>query len=323
MLDLMELTTVTPLQTEALSSSLANPSGEKASMRYCSAVSVGRFVYVLGYLVRNGGTSIRNFLAVLDTRQNQWRWVRLGDSPSGGHGMFLLNDSMQWVTSPKASEERPWALLHFDMLLEEISVGDTYGAVPSARYGSAGHYVESNNHFLLFGGRTRGMFPQNLNDVHLLNLGNKVWVKSVVTGERPPPGYRHGTCFHRGALYVFGGRINGGHLGDGMYILRFAKRGYKGTWSKPRVTGGEASPRSSLSLVSYQGVVILCGGLPERGVRIQVYDPQSGAFNKVVNRGADRSIGFGGATVLIEGGRDIAVFGDHNQISNYVRLSAV
>ena len=317
----VQLREVYPRQRERLDSVEPNSRGEKASMRYCNAELVGHLVYVLGRVSVN----LRSFLhliAILDTNLSEWRWVRLTDLPSGGSGMFLYNDALLWFYRSPRQKDLSWEMRKFDLLLEQYSVAQTYGNFPENRSGFAAHFLPEWNYHLVFGGKSVRR-PLALNDVHLLDVQSSIWIRPKVTGQRPTPGHRHGTCIHRGALFCFGGRGAYPEVRDGIFILRFHSR-KAGTWSKPRVTGDNIGPRSSLSLVSYQGVILLCGGVPrQQDMKLQAYDPVSFTFKQLEHDQLVKSIGYGAAAVPIFGGKSIAFFGGQNQVSYYVRLSLV
>lgn len=324
-MDTLRLEVVEPKPLEPLSSAIPNARTENVDTSYCNALSGGHFVYVLANLLRDMGSS-EKFLAILDTRKNKWRWVRLAKAPSSGQGLFLVNDTLFWFNSPSSDEQMNWDLQHFDLLLEQLGRITPGGSKPQTRYGFSGNFLERYNCYIVFGGRSLGIIPGRcFNDIYMLDLNRYSWNQPKVKGKLPPPRFRHGSCVHEGSLYVFGGKGNRGRLNDGIYILRFTT-GTCVTWSNPTLNSCTVPERSSLCLVPYKGVILICGGLPPQS-DVSLYDPNSCTYKEVslseATRRATPGLGYAYAAVVTHGGGAIALLGGQSHLQNYLRLSVV
>ena len=280
----------------------------------CSEVVGGR-IYVTGRLLKfeqNGKTM--SVVAVLDIAKHRWRWVPLEGPGSAGSRMFLYEDSIFLFGLVNWRNVRSNSLSRLDLQLEEWSTYPCAGKHPSPRSFFSGHFIEERGQFLLFGGKRLRLF---LNDLALLDMSQRSWIKPRMKGRPPSPRYDQGSCVHKGVFYLYGGVTARGMAARELFILEFASRN-KVTWSCPKTNAATTvGTLCAFTMSSFGNVLLLCGGVRGYGAnKIAQYDPDTERFSTFDVKGA-KQIGSSHWASSVNHGRTL-VLGSRGPIRKYL-----
>lgn len=247
---------------------------------FLPAELVGHRIYLYGCGSRRGLHGPLCFIAVLDTRRKEWKWLQ-NDGLNRSEGqIFLYSDSIYHFGWRDWRDPETAKLSRFDLALEEWSCCHASGDAPMFREYSSGHFIEAKTKsmFVVFGGTA----DQPSNDVHLLNLSQLTWTQPEVKGTPPRPRFDHGSCVHNGALYCYGGYGNNmSLLNDGLYILHFGLRNTV-TWSKLVSNAESLGPLAKFSMISFHETLLIFGGEREGDLhQVTMFDPAIKQFAQV------------------------------------------
>jgi hypothetical protein len=130
---------------------------------------------------------------------------------------------------------------------------DTFGEVPSRRFGHTGVVHEASKRLIVFGGWNG---RDTLNDVHSLNLETNEWTKLETSGVSPPHRYRHTAVICGDNMFVFGGVDKSHSRFNDLQRLDLTTN----TWSEVITIGDVPSSRTFHRAVVVANHMYLLGG---------------------------------------------------------------
>ena len=288
-------------------------------MQYCAAVRVGPFMYVAGIIGKQyrANEMTTSMMGVLDIEQRVWQWIRYVGSFEQGSGMFLYKDSLYSLGKRDHTGAESGKLSRFDLALNEWSYCHTKGPGPGSISYFSGHFLEPLSRYVVFGGYGNRL----ANGVYLLDIPEFLWSEALIKGTPPMGRFQHGSCVHKGVIYIYGGWHNGSRCDDGLFLLKVG-RGRTATWSSPRTNAAAFGGRSSFVFTSVGRILLLSGGYWQHGLAgLACYDPDLKEF-KTVNLSTDlrEAIGSGACGVHVDNGQSIAILGGRSSW-DHVRIS--
>ena len=289
--------------------------GANTYAKYSNAILVGGFIFIGGHVAHFQKTSV---LPVLDVRQETWRFIPCEGAFGQDAGLFLYDDSFYSLGSRDYRKVRSGKVSRFDLAENEWSICHTTGEGPGSRSFFVGHFLESFNRYVVFGGDRNS----RKNGAFLLDMPLCRWLKASAKGSPPQGRVKAGSCVYKGVIYIFGGLTNGVRVNDGLHLLTVG-RGKSVTWSTPRTNAIGFGPRSSFTFFPFGGVLLMCGGFPGLNTRkISSYDPDRQDFRDVeIEPKLLRLFGFGACHSPIDNGASAALFFGLNDGSYYIRIS--
>ena len=294
--------------------------GSVTMPQHSASARVGAFLYIGGHygLQHDENRKACSVLGVLNLQLRMWEWIPFNGYFGQGSKMFLLEDSLFCFGPRDFRSQRSGSLSRFDLALKEWSLYETVGEKPGTRSYFSGDFLETLNRYVVFGGYGRS----NQNEVYILDMPTRRWFKAVARGTPPSGRFQHGSCVHKGVVYMFGGWGNGARHRDELYLLKVG-RGQTVSWSSPRTNALEFGPRSSFAFISFGRVLLLCGGFNDAGFAgLAFYDPDLGEFNEAdMGPVANHSLGSGAVATHFTDGRSIAVLGGLSKVDHFMRIS--
>ena len=315
---------VSPAQTKTLSqfgTQVGRVWVNSSDPRYSVTERVGHFIYVVGRLGLHRKDEKRwAVVGILDIRKSSWTWLPR-EGPGYQEGcMCMFGDALYWF-GPGDWQHRPTGdVSRFDLVLHEWSHCCSIGDRPDNRKSATAHLLEEREQFLLFGGQT--VQGSMRSDLHLFHIPSRKWQRPDVKGRPPAKRWQHGSCVDRGVFYCYGGWGQTGRCVDGLYCMEF--KGNTAIWSQPQTNHTMVGPLSSFKFMPFNGVLLLCGGLPRGEAKVTQYDPRKREFKEVsltMGRNVTK-LGYGIGAVEIDAGRSIALFGGSNTLNRYIVLRA-
>ena len=134
-------------------------------------------------------------ILTVDLNRNVWRCDRINGPCTTIGRCFLYGEKILWfgprdykgdVTTPEVIY-----ISTYDLVMKEWSSYPLVGSPLSYLQGFSGDFVAHLNGFVVFGGEKSG---NRTNDVDILDLGRKTWIRPVVKGTPPIGRSWHGTC---------------------------------------------------------------------------------------------------------------------------------
>ena len=272
---------------------------------YQSAQLVGHRIYLFGI----GGLSrvrgeFKCFIAVLDTRAKEWKWILCEGPRDPGCQVFLYNDCIYHYGIVDWRNKESRSLSEFDLAFGEWSYCNSSGTAPRNRKYFSGHLIEEKHVFLVFGGyNSISVF----NDIHLLRLPQFAWMSPKVTGSIPTPRKQYGSCVYQGVFYCYGGLGLDTHEQNDLYILRFDSLN-RATWSRARTNTQILRNLSNFTMAPFRNVLLILGGASDEGRHeVSMYNPSSNRCSRVSTRNSQQLSYNGHSAVSLEGGRALGL----------------
>ena len=291
------------------------------SARYSSGAQVGDKIYVVGRFCQRIIAGVRwSAIAALHIATSEWKWIFCEGTVSASCRMFLYNDSLYSYGLANWKGAASKDLSRFDLALEEWSDLNTYGQKPERRAYCSGHFLENRDEFLVFGGKAKG---RKVNDIYLLRVLSRTWIRPKVKGNPPEPRWQHGSCVYKGVFYCCGGWGDRHRLNDGIFLLHF-ESGHQVIWSHVVLANAFVGV-SSVALFPFANVLLLFGGR-QRDFEfhsLSCYDPSAEKFTKLLNEQAFGVSTYGNETILIDNGRKVIILGGTNELDSYIRVSTL
>jgi len=135
---------------------------------------------------------------------------------------------------------------------------------------------------LIFGGMAEGWIQKN--DLWEYNFLNKEWKEITADENVPPPLKDHTAVFHKGKMYVFGGK-SGNSFTNSLWIFDIKTK----KWSSKPVDESFPPIRAGHSAVIYKDTMYIYGGEGDGGVDLDcmwAYSIDSGKWSKVEHKSA-------------------------------------
>ena len=293
---------------------------------YRTAVAVGHRAFIPCSASFGGRATRQPAILTVDLNRNVWQCDPMNGPCSRLGRCFLFGEKILWFGADDYQGERKLPRMMrvsmYDLILKEWSNYPLVGSPLSDLYGFSGDFFEHRNVFVVFGGQKPGR--RCVNDVNVLDLASKRWVRPVVKGNPPKERFFHGTCVHNRVLYLYGGiAADNFRFSDGIFLLHLSMANAV-TWSKPKILFQvPLFKMSSFPFFSYQGKLILCGGKGDLHDKMRVYDPKSRKVSSVLpETPADHEgYGYGTSAIPIGGSNAVALFGRNGSCNHYHRIS--
>ena len=282
------------------------------NLGYQTAQLVGHRIYLFGI----GGIrrDPRCFIAVLDIRIAEWKWILCEGPKEAGCQVFLYNDCIYHYGIVDWRNKTSRRLSKFDLAFDEWSYCYSSGSVPTHRQYFSGHLVEEKNVFLVFGG-SRG--ETLLTALHLLRLPQFAWIKPKVTGSIPIPRSRHGSCVYQGAFYFYGDI----RVANDLYILHFESLN-RATWSNAKTNTAVIGKLSSFAMAPFGKALLILGGKNEEFHQVSMYNPATNRCCRVSTRNSEELCQDGLSVVPLDGGRALGLFKVGNLGPTFYRVTS-
>ena len=293
---------------------------QQSTHRHSAVQRVGKFLYVIGSFSKRRKGELRTIpvVCVIDIRRPKLREIEYRGVKITQPKIFLYNDALYAYCRNDWSGDSTGKVSHFDLTLREWSYCNTAGNGPGGRNGCSGNYIEQHKRFVVFGGVAGRVYQ---NDVHMLAMPDRRWIKPNVKGTPPEKRYNHCSCVHEGAVFYYGGQRPNGLRTHGLFMLTISKMNTI-TWSSVRLRRTQEFERHSAAMISFQGRLLLCGGMSSHFLtnkKVSAYDFEAEEFQDVqLPYKVSTSFGSAAPAFTIEEGRTLGVFRGwyHNRTGN-------